>query len=496
MKFLKHFISILLVSSMLFGCELVDTSDDLVIGNYTTSETTFETEEIQSETMAETTVNDNGQNFSWDLRELWLYSVDSSMYTEAAAPDGSPLLICSPSVTYSYREVLNFLSDNAYIKRNYSLAETSRDNSTYAPFGEYGQHANASIENIVCGQKIDKVTKENEVVYSDILISVGQEYNTYSKPNYFSVLLNSTAVDTEFQQMLYELLSSQVGEEIAEYAVYAKTQKDDQNEFDLIDVIPTVDGRGNLHIKRTISGGAFMLELDFRDSAESDETRYAYYDHHYDTVYNESRFTLADVFLGDFGGNNPANDAKFFDKFMEIGGRSDTLFTQSVKNSMSTIVTEGVNKVYRNYHFGVDLTKGCNMPLEEAPTFNCNIDAYFDSRTNTNYVKGDGNFIVGYTAINACTEDEAFTELVDAARAKIYCLFPSIDTSGMTYENFYKKAYNAGGHYTVTSSKIPVNVDVHVELKTKYLEEMDTEGNIKETDTPVCYYAKVNFALS
>ncbi len=497
MKIIKSFISLILTVSIFTGCEMVDTSDDLIIGNYTTSsETTFETEAPQTQEVIQTTENFSADKREWELRELWLYSVQNSMYTDTYAHDGSQLTLIVPSVTYSYREMLNFLNDNAYMKKNYTLAETSRDNSVYAPFGSYGQHANASIERVICGQRIDEIPEADEVMYSDILISVGQEYNTYNKPNYFSVVVNSTSVTKELQTMLYELLATQVGTEIAEYAVYAQTQLDDVNEFDLIDKIPTVDGRGNLIIKRTISGGGLVLELDFQDSSEFDETRYAYFDDTYETIYNDSRVTLADIFPGDFGGNDPSIDTKFFNKFMETGGRSDIMFSQAIKNEMSTIITEGTNKIYRNYHFNVDLTKGCNMDLSEAPYFNCNVTAYFDSRENNNYVKGEGSFIAGYTDVNLCTEDEAYAELVDVAKTKIHCLFPYISTSGLEYKNFYRKAYDIHDSYTATSIEIPVNTDIHITLGIKYAEEMDEEGNIKETDIPLYYYSKVTFSLS
>ncbi len=497
MKIIKSFISLILMVSIFTSCEMVDTSDDLIVGNYTTSsETTFETEAPQTQEVIQTTENLSDDSQEWELRELLLYSVENSMYTDTYAHDGSQITLIVPSVTYSYREMFNFLKENEYMKKNYTLAETSRDNSVYAPFENNGQHANASIEKVICGQKIDEISNADKVMYSDILISVGQEYNTYNKPNYFSVVVNSKSITKELQTMLYELLSAQVGTEIAEYAVYAETLLDDVSEFDLVDKIPTSDGRGNLIIKRTISDVGLVLELDFQDSSEFDETRYAYFDDTYETIYNDSRVTLADIFGGNFGGNDPSVDTKFFNKFMETGGRSDIMFNQAVKNRMSTIITEGTNKIYRNYQFNIDLTKGCNMALSESPYFNCNITAYFDSRENNNYVKGEGSFIAGYTDVNLCSEDEAYAELVDVAREKIDCLFPYISTNGMEYKNFYRKAYDIHDSYTATSIQVPVNTDIHITLGIKYVEEMDADGNIKETNIPLYYYSKVTFSLS
>ncbi|HAS78727.1 MAG TPA: hypothetical protein DCS38_03250, partial [Ruminococcus sp.] len=100
----------------------------------------------------------------------------------------------------------------------------------------------------------------------------------------------------------------------------------------------------------------------------------------------------------------------------------------------------------------MDLIKGCDMDEEISPDFNCNITAYFDSRSNNNSIKGNGSFIAGYTACNMCSEEEAFTELVNASREKILCLFPNMNTSSLSYENSAKNAYSLTGNYTATSS--------------------------------------------
>ena len=58
MKIIKSFISLILTVAIFTGCEMVDTSDDLIIGNYTTSsETTFQTEAPQTQEVIQTTEN-------------------------------------------------------------------------------------------------------------------------------------------------------------------------------------------------------------------------------------------------------------------------------------------------------------------------------------------------------------------------------------------------------------------------------------------------------
>lgn len=505
MKFLKKILCLTAVLSLLSGCQTTANHDNVVVigGTYTAYEPPQSA--MHNENKSTGTAGDNSiaadnapsaSGFDWELRDLVLYSIDNSMYTDTTAPDGSNLRLTVPSVTYSYKNVFKFLNENAFMKKNYTLSETVRDQSSYKRFGSYGQHADASVEKMICGQKIDNISKDGEVLYSDILISIGQDYNTYNQPNYFSVVLNSTSVSSEFQKMLYDLLAQQTNEKVAEYAVYGKSNSDEENPYDLYDSIPTADGRGNLIIKRNISGGGFFFEMDFQDSDEFDKNRYSYYDAEYKSAYNESRITLADIFKGDFGGNDPSDDMKFFNKFMENGGRSDTGFNQAIKKNISVITTEGTNKVYRSYKFDMDLIKGCDMDEEISPDFNCNITAYFDSRSNNNSIKGNGSFIAGYTACNMCSEEEAFTELVNAAREKIICLFPNMNTSSLSYENSAKKAYSLNGNYTATSSEIPVNVSVRVTLNTKYAEETDEDGNVTETDIPIYYYAEVTFSLS
>lgn len=502
MKFLTKIISLSVVMMFLSGCELVDTSDDIVIGGeYYNPHQTTSADIVDSE--PENINNDDGNqeknqdDNGWKLRDLLLYSVKNSMYTDVSAPDGSTLQIVAPSVTYSYNDMARFLKDNSYMSKHYTLSETSRDQNSYASFGAYGQHANASVERLICGQKIENITNANdEVLYSDILISVGQDYNTYSSPNYFSVVVNSTTITHEMQDMIYELLAEQIGEQIAEYAIYGKTLDSQANECDLKDSIPTEDGRGKLIITRVVSSGSLNIEIDFQDNNEFDESRYAYYDRGYKPVYNESRLTLADIFTGDFGGNDPSDDIKFFDKFMSGGGRSDEPFIQTVKNHINIISNEGTNKMHRNYKFDVDLTKGCNMDFADAPFFKCDITAYFDSRSNNNHISGTGEFIAGYTGVELCSEEEAFNELIEAARDKIRCLFPSVDISDMRYENFYKNKYTAGGSYTATSADVSINADIVVQLGTKYYQEYDEDGNSVDTDIPQYYYAKVTFTLS
>lgn len=510
MKLLKNFITLAIITALLTGCEVTDKSDDLVIGGtYTAYEPPssavqtqandieIEDEELpEDENISDENNSESSDGTGWQLRDLILYSIENSMYADTTAPDGSSLRLTVPSITYSYKDMLKFLSDNAYMKKNYTISETMRDKSSYASFGQYGQHADASVERMICGQKIDNINNaDDEVMYSDILISVGQDYNTYNEPNYFSIVVNSTSITSDLQNMIYELLASEIDAQIAEYVVYAK-DSEEANPNDLYDTIPTVDGRGNLIVKRSISGGGLLLELDFQDSDEFDENRYLYYDHEYKPVYNESRITLADIFKGDFGGNDPTDDEKFFDKFMMNGGRSDAGFNQTIKNDLSVITNEGTNKIYRNYKFNFNLTKGCNMDIADAPYFNCNVTAYFDSRSNNNYITGDGSFIAGYTEYGMCEEEEAMNELIDASREKILCLFPSMNTSGLTYENFSKGVYNLYGNYTATTADIPVNASVRVDIGTQYVQETDEDGNTVETDIPLRYYSKVTFSLS
>lgn len=505
MKLLKKIISLSVAVMFLSGCDLVDTSDDIVVGGeyYNPHQTTCadnagsEAENVNNDAENQNENQDDGETQGWELRDILLYSVKNSMYVDAAAPDGSALQIVAPSVTYSYHDMVRFLNDNSYMSKHYTLSEASRDQNNYASFGAYGQHANASIEKLVCGQKIENITNTNdEVLYSDILISIGQEYNTYSSPNYFSVVVNSATITHELQDMLYELLSQQIGEQIAEYAIYGKTLDSQANEYDLKDSIPTEDGRGKLIIERTVSSGSLNIGIDFQDNNEFDESRYAYYDHGYKPVYNESRLTLADIFKGDFGGNDPSDDIKFFDKFMSGGGRSDEPFIQTVKNHVNIISNEGTNKMHRNYKIDVDLTKGCNMDFADAPFFKCDITAYFDSRSNNNHISGTGEFIAGYTGVELCSEEEALSELADAARDKIRCLFPSIDISDMRYENFYGNKYTADGSYTATSANVNINTNIVVQLGTKYYQEYDENGNSIDTDIPQYYYAKVTFNLN
>jgi hypothetical protein len=506
MNFLKKLICAVIAAVFLAGCELTDTSDDIVVGgDYINPNKVTVTDSGRKDTYTDyaenadiNDANDASENDeSWELRDLLLYSVENSMYTDTSAPDGSALQMVVPSVTYSYKDMLKFLTDNAYMSQNYILAETSRDQSSYASFGMYGQHADASVEKLICGQKINNINnKEDEVLYSDILISVGQDYNTYSKPNYFSVVVNSTNITRDMQTMLYELLASQVGTEIAEYAIYAKALGSQDNELNLSDTIPTNDGRGNLVINRVVGGGNLNIELDFQDMNEFDESRYSYYDYEYKPVYNESRITLKDIFKGDFGGNDPTDNVNFFDKFMESGGRTDIPFSQTIKNNIDVKITEGTNKIYRNYQFRFDLSKGCSMNFEDSPFFNCDITAYFDSRSNNNYIKGNGEFIAGYTLAELCSDEEAFTELIESAKKKIICLFPCLNTADIRYENFYNNSYTLYGNYTATSSDIPVNVSAVVTLNTKYFQEYDEQGNATDTDVPQYYYVRVVFTLS
>ncbi|MGN0607453.1 MAG: hypothetical protein ACI4JM_13125 [Oscillospiraceae bacterium] len=505
MKLLKKTICILAAFAMLSGCELTDTSDDLVIGgtytSYVPPSQTEQSDEEERETISDVAEDDdtgekNPDDAGWELRDILLYSVDDSSTVDAFDPNGDELKLVKPGVSYSYNDMLKFVSDNGYLKKHYMFSETVRDKAEYAAFGNYGQHAKASVEKLICGQKTENYSKDDEVLYSDMLICIGQDYNTYDAPNYFSVTLNSTSVTYGFQEALYELLAEQIGSEIAEYVVYAKTIEDGVPEFDLYDTIPSADGYGNLVVQRKITGGSFFLDLDFQDNSEFDEERFAYYDYNYNPLYNDCRFSLSDVFQGDFGGNDPKNDMQFFNTFMKSGGVADNGFTQTIKDNISVISNEGVNKINRSYKYSMRLIKGCVMDFADSPALSCDINSYFDSRTNKNYISGSGSFIAGYTPYGYCDETEAFNQLLGVAREKLACLFPCVDASDIEYSGSMKKTITLSGNYTATSYAIPVNVSVRINPSIKYLQEMDEEGNMIDTETPLYYYVIVSFDLS
>lgn len=503
MKFLKKLLCLSTAAVMLSGCELVDTSDDLVISN-TSFVPVSQTEEVE-ENVIETDVSQtedplaekDPEAIGWELRDILLYSVNGSSTLSTYDPSGEELRLVKPGVTYNYDQMNKFVNDNGYFKKHYMMSKTIRDNAEYADFGEYGQHAKAFVEQVIGGQKVENYSKEEDVTYSDMIISIGQDYNTYDEPNFFSITLNSTAATYGFQQALYELLAEQIGKETAEYVVYARTIVDGVPEMDLKDVIPSEDGGGNLVVTRKITSGSFSLELDFQAYAEFSEDRFAYYDHAYKPFYNTCKFSLSDVFQGDFGGNDPTNDMQFFNTFMKSGGTADSGFTRTLKDNCIVIANEGNNKINRSYRYNMRIVKGCNMDVEDAPFLNCDITAYFDSRINRNFINGNGSFIAGYIPFDSCSEEEAMNQLYGVAREKLACLFPCVDANDLEYNGKLNRTVTRSGYFTSTSYMVPVNVTISFTPSIRYNKITDDDGNtFEDKESPLYYYILVGFDLT
>jgi len=127
MKFLKKILCLTAVLSLLSGCQTTANHDNVVVigGTYTAYEppqSAIHNENKSTGIAGDNSLSDDNApsatGFDWELRDLVLYSIDNSMYTDTTAPDGSNLRLTVPSVTYSYKEVFKFLNENAFMKKN------------------------------------------------------------------------------------------------------------------------------------------------------------------------------------------------------------------------------------------------------------------------------------------------------------------------------------------------------------------------------------------
>ena len=367
----------------------------------------------------------------WQVKDIQLEeSFDAISVKEVPLYNGTiNQRIAVTNFKFDINEIYESLKKDEYITQKYKLALR---NSEYGYSNYYNDIGNATsylIEDSIFGCTIDQANNETKY-YNDFRVSLTRDTNSYENYKSISITFSNIDININEQEAIYNVLKKIIGEKYAIILVYAKDEEANEMNFEKL----ITKNETTYEIKRELDLRYKKVSFDIGIESLPFNNNFEYYDGNHTSIMNGFKYPVSAILTNKMGNLDLNTPNTFADKYMQLGtgtyNRTILDKTYGFYNFSKTISENGVNI----YKVGINTLKGCSdiskilsQEFDISYTIYENENGIFDIELN---IEGaPGNF-------EEEPESTAYNKLINIMKQQLLTLFPTIDTSKITYNNF------------------------------------------------------------
>lgn len=342
------FLTVVLFSTFLTGCidnvpdnESPNSSNDTTINNNSGGE---------SANVIHTAHN-------WDLKELKTPDIKETILEKKEIPNTNKTLTLGITpFDYKIEDFKEVFSSSDLIKEKYNIGTCINKVTTRNDFEEERYNI---ISNKIVGVLKEKDYETNKY-FDDLEVNIKQNTSLYSTPHEIWFLFDGLTLSTETQSQIYEILKKCIGENYANFLVYAKDtnsecEEGSISEIQLEEKIETENVTYTLsrQIRKNNEKASISFSLCISDTNYNN--RYPYNEFGSENFYDNKTLTyqINDIFpqITDFAPSKMKDFAKEYYKY----GTGNYEITYLGKSTKSTTVLDDGRIIN---HISVDTRKG------------------------------------------------------------------------------------------------------------------------------------------
>lgn len=307
----------------------------------------------------------------WQFRDVEAPTFEDAKYTEikpykdfeefSENQREKTEILATPSYYIDMDKAKEFIKNNELINNEFELAEAGEEHQNFFNSDIMGMQFKYNVYDIIYGYKPG--TKEKELFY----FKSNQKYSLYNTPNSYSLSITTEKMS---QDDIYNIVKEIFGENIAEWAVYAKSDKEIKKEsysdYSYNVVVTTPNGKGKYKISRSIIRKGenkpyeFSIGIYFNDESTTLRNTYNGYEHYSNGyVPFDMDIPLSSLFDVDVGGTDISKPKEFFNKLLDSTGENEYIYTVLTSVSKNYIkFADG--SIYNSYN--IEASQGVKSP--------------------------------------------------------------------------------------------------------------------------------------
>ena len=363
-------------------------------------------------------------------------------------------------------DLLKALQNSKYINDKFELAKGTYEDIECTVYGDVGEQAKIIEQKYISGGPKGSSQVDKGLFY-DLDFRLTRDTYQFNTPQKLSLTLHDIEITKEVQVEMLKILSDVLGEEIANYIVYAedidgKTVSGDRlEECQLSDLVAA--GEYNYLFYRSIaydkekpmeSDIYFYIQLD-----RSNIKKIVEYDTNgYSSVSNDMKYTIASAL----------NNSVFIDKT-----KYTTLFSDYMKLVDAKYIRTLIDNIYIDYEQGlnginrgqIDIESKCGIEdVANIISPELNIDFEYAEKDSEIIdmelsIEGESMFEFNNQFDTEEAKEEAFKGMIADVAVQIKKLFPDLDTSFITYDTC-RKGHIENTTYTLFGKEYKMKIDI------------------------------------
>lgn len=394
---------------------------------------------------------EGAQTSFWETRDLVEPTFPALTTHQETVVEGVEVTIATTPFDYDYEAIEAALRANEFVAQNYSLAVEREERISGNHYKE-GDFFSADVDYTFGGRRKADVMEYRSQYYNDFVVSFMSNTNMYDNPSNVWIRFRDMREENGWQKEMFSVISDVLGEEIAEYLVYAK---DTANEVEY-NMQKSVEVNGiSYGLKRELDDTLAeegMWNVTFQLYVENSSIENAFEYHHgsYEALLANAKYNLNQLTNGGISDLQLDNFSSFAPEYMNVLITDQFPYAQTVVDSL----TYSESKTEEGMLYKLDGTfKQAleNVGLIACPIFE--VDYVIEEKgVELDFAEITFSSEVLYNQFLNSEGDEYRKEMLDVMKRQIAVVLPGVDISDITYEVLAAK----GGYWSTFEKKVTV----------------------------------------
>ncbi len=399
------------------------------------SDATVTTRTADKETQDTGTQSSSNFMVEWQTKDVKALDLKPLEINEVTITENVKIKVATTPFDFSVDEIKARLEENQFINDNYVLAMFKGDITEGDTYSDVGNKFKYDITEKICGVYKAEATSEN-TDYSHMYVAFGRDTSKYDNYSSINIVFNQVKPDSNFQNGVYSIIRDALGEEYAEYMVYAK-DADGKNlgQYDLIDEVFVEDyiqtSNGTYLYTRSYSenkDNTFNISFELKVSEDGIKNSFVHHEGGYTSVSESLTYTFDTMVNGEIGNSDYQQLNTLCDEYMQIGFDS---YSRTLLDNISTSYLVADNGIKVTEYDLVCLRGSADYGKLFAPELGIDY---------TVVENADGIHKIEYSIEGSAghiskseDRDASYTKLVEVMKQRVNCLFPEVDLSDVTF---------------------------------------------------------------
>lgn len=398
-------------------------------------------------TGADSKTEDN-QNAVWETRMIADPILPEITTEKYMVTEGVEVILGTSPFNYNIEDIKTALNENEFLKEYYNLA-LERGESFSGETYEQGDFFSATVREEVCGDKKNGYQSSYDY-YTDFTFSLLHSTSRFTNPSSIYVKFYEIEDMPDVQEKVYSVLEDALGQELAEYLVYAKQEETETSTS--YNLERTFESEGTTYgAKRKVEqdrDGEWTIQFDLYVENASFEKGFEYCDGGYQPLIENAKYNVSAITNGGISDFDIRNFKYYAPEYMNIytgGNYSRTVL------SLGSYAERRDDDGGRSYDMSVSTEQGYyDISSILCPEFDVDYTIYEEGDGSISYIDiwctGTGLY---HKLLDRTDETAYYKQVTDILKAQVATVVPTVDLSDITYENLVANNYEMRKETTV-----------------------------------------------